>query len=166
MWYWLYIILAFLGIAVFLNFLNWLSYTFLKNQIVTSRKWHLNICCGKTDGGGINADIVRHENLPHFILVKDIYHLPFKDKQFDYVLCSHTIEHIDCPQAFFRELQRVGRHITLVTPPLWDLIAVFNFLVHKWIVISFRKTHTKLPLMIPYPLGFLFDKIFDQIIAA
>lgn len=138
---------------------------YIKKQILHRQKWDLNICCGRTDGKGVNADIVEHNELPNFVLIKDIYHLPFKNKQFDSVLCSHTMEHVDNPRAFFEELRRVGEKITIVTPPLWDFRATLNFLVHKWIFLSFRtEHHNKLPPMIPYPLGVLYDKLFGQII--
>ena len=153
-------------IIAILQFLNWLSFSYLKNRTVKSRKWDLNVCCGKTDGGGINADIFKHQDLPNFVFVKDIYHLPFKDQQFKTVLCSHTIEHVDNPQRFFQELKRVGKEVTLITPPLWDLWAALNFTVHKWLVVSFKKTHYQLPLMVKYSLGVWFDKLFGQVINA
>lgn len=153
-----------LALAAIITFLHWLSYHHLKWKVVKSRRWGLNISCGKTDGGGVNVDIAKHAEIPNFVLIEDIYHLPFKDKQFDTVLCSHTIEHVDNPKTFFKELQRVGKDVTLVTPPLWDLCAALNFLTHKWIVLSFKKVHKTLPPMIPYPLGILYDKIFGQII--
>lgn len=114
-----------LCVAVVLYLLNLLSYSLLKNRILRRRNWGLNICCGKTDGGGINADIVVHAALPDFVLV-DISNLPFKDKQFDTVLSSHTIEHVADPERFFDELTRVGGDVTLVIPPLWDISAVVN----------------------------------------
>ena len=94
------------------------SYVWLKGRIVERRRWGLNICCGETDGGGANADIVQHADVPTFVLIQDIYHLPFEDGQFDTVLCSHTLEHVDEPRQFWEELQRVGREVTLVVPPL------------------------------------------------
>ena len=97
----------FLGFVFYLIFAHLFSYKILKNKILKSRKWDLNICCGKTNGGGINADIKKHKNLPNFILIKNIYKLPFKNKQFNYVLCSHTIEHVDDPIQFYKELKRV-----------------------------------------------------------
>lgn len=137
----------------------------MKNRTLKSRKWDLNISCGKTDGGGINADIVKHKDLPNFVLIKDIYNLPFKDKQFNYILCSHTIEHVDNPEKFYLELKRVGRNVVLVVPPLWDMFA--SLLVpytHKWIPITFRKIHTKLPKLITHPLASPIQKIFGQVI--
>lgn len=142
-------VVAFIAILYLLNFL---SYNVLKNRILKRRKWDLNICCGKTDGGGINADIVRHADVPNFIQV-DIYNEPFRDKQFDHVLCSHTIEHVEDPERFFAELQRVGKEVTLVVPPLWDLSAVFNLLEHRWIFLTFRKEHNRLPAYVPLPFA-------------
>ena len=126
----------------------------------------LNICCGRTDGGGINADIVKHKNLPNFVLIKDIYYLPFRDKQFNHVLCSHTIEHVDNPKRFFEELKRVGKNVTLVIPPLWDIFAaLLAFPAHKWTFLIISKEHTKLPKFMPAPFARTYQKIFGQRIA-
>lgn len=131
------------------KFTNWLSYKRLKFKILNRRKWDLNICCGKTDGGGVNADIFKHADLPNFILINDIYNLPFEYKQFDYILCSHTIEHVEDPDLFLRELQRVGNHVKIVIPPLWDFTAAFNLLEHRWLFLTFKKEHQTLPFRIP-----------------
>ncbi|MCH2232320.1 MAG: class I SAM-dependent methyltransferase [Crocinitomicaceae bacterium] len=34
---------------------------------------------------------------------------PFKDNEFDYVICSHVLEHVPDPIAFCKELQRVAK---------------------------------------------------------
>ncbi len=34
--------------------------------------------------------------------------MPFKDKEFDYVICSHVLEHVDDVGAFVNELMRVA----------------------------------------------------------
>ncbi|MDP3093359.1 MAG: methyltransferase domain-containing protein [bacterium] len=102
---------VFIATGIFLTYLflaHYFSYTILKNKTLKKRKWGLNICCGRTDGGGVNADIKKHKDLPDFVLIKDVYNLPFTDKQFKYVLCSHTIEHVDDPKRFYQELKRVG----------------------------------------------------------
>jgi hypothetical protein len=54
---------------------------------------------------------------------------------------------------FFRELCRVGESVTIVLPPLWDLFAAFNFLEHKWIFLTMRKTHHALPGYLPLPFA-------------
>jgi len=159
----LYIAIAVVAILLYFYISHYISYEILKKRILKERKWDLNICCGKTDGGGINADIFKHKDVPNFVEVLDIYNLPFKDKQFDKVLCSHTIEHVDDPQRFFNELQRVGNEVTVVIPPLYDTTAVLNFFEHKWIFWSFRKKHTKLPYFTRLPLAGFIQKNFGQI---
>jgi len=140
-------------LMVIFKLTNWLSYKLLKDRILKRKKWDLNISCGKTNGGGTNADIVKHADLPNFILLTDIYHLPFKTGQFKTVLCSHTIEHVDDPTAFFSELKRVGQYVTLVIPPLWDITAALNILEHRWVFLTFKKEHTTLPLRVYLPFA-------------
>ncbi len=132
---------------------NFISYSVMKERIISRQQWDLNICCGKTGAGKINADIIRHAQIPNFVLIDDIYQLPFADRQFKKVLCSHTIEHVEQPELFFRELCRVGESVTIVLPPLWDLFAAFNFLEHKWIFLTMRKTHHSLPGYLPLPFA-------------
>jgi SAM-dependent methyltransferase len=154
------------AVPAFLWLVHWWSYRILKQRALRRNKWDLNICCGATDGGGINVDIEAHEDLPNFCQVSDIYHLPFKDKQFDTVLCSHTLEHVDDPRAFYRELQRVGRHVTVLIPPLWDLSAAFSPVEHKWVFWSFRTEHSTLPPYSRLPLATFLHRNFGQPISA
>lgn len=142
------------AVVVLLSALNFLSYRIMGGMIRNRRdKWDLNICCGKTDGGGVNVDIVKHADVPNLVVVDDIYNLPFKNDEFENVLCSHTIEHVEDPQGFFDELQRVSEDVTIVIPPLWDLSAVLNVFEHRWIFLTFRKEHHKLPKHIELPLA-------------
>lgn len=155
-------IIAVIVISLYLLLANYVSYSLEKSRILNSQKWDLNICCGKTDGGGLNVDIVRHKDLPRFKQVDSIYALPFDNGQFDSVLCSHTIEHVDDPRRFYTELQRVGKKVTLVVPPLYDLGAVFNIFEHKWIFLTFRKSHDTLPRFIKLPFANVFHRLFGQ----
>jgi len=149
----------FIGIGLLLNLL---SYRVLKVRTLRRQKWDLNICSGFTDGGGVNADIHRYGDPPNFILVEDIHRLPFPDKAFATVLCSHTMEHVDDPVRFFAELLRVGKEVTLVTPPLWDYLAHVNLLEHRWIFLSLRKVHHTLPPFIPIPFARAVQKRLGQ----
>jgi SAM-dependent methyltransferase len=155
-----------LSLAVLSQALNFLSYRVLKRRILRKRKWDLNICCGKTDGGGVNADIVHHANLPNFVLVDSVYRLPFKDHQFEAVLCSHTMEHVEDPAAFFQELTRVGKQVTIVLPPLWDLAGALNILEHRWIFLTLRKEHSHLPTYVRLPLSRTVQRLLGQRIRA
>jgi len=160
------IILIAAGFILYGMLSHYISYTVLKNRILKRQKWDLNICCGNTDGGGINADIVRHKDVPNFRLVKDIYNLPFDTGQFDNVLCSHTIEHVDNPERFFSELKRVGKEVTIVIPPLYDITAALNFFEHKTLFFSFKKEHRRLPGHVRLPLAAFIHKHFGQNIEA
>jgi hypothetical protein len=159
----IYFAAGFIGYCFISHFI---SYTILKKRILEKQKWDLNICCGNTDGGGINADIVKHKEVPNFRLVEDIYNLPFKTGEFRKVICSHTIEHVDDPKRFFMELKRVGEEVTLVIPPLYDITAAFNFFEHKTIFFSFKKVHRKLPPHTRLPLAKFIHKKIGQNIEA
>ncbi|MFZ0711960.1 MAG: class I SAM-dependent methyltransferase [Terrimicrobiaceae bacterium] len=67
-----------------------------------------NVLCDKYLSDNIergNKPLVRDREF----VQADATSLPFKDKEFDFVLCSHVAEHIDDIAAFFREIQRVGK---------------------------------------------------------
>jgi len=146
--------------------LHHLSYGMIKRNIVQRRRWDLNVCCGTTDAGGVNVDIVQHGDVPRFVKVSSIYELPFRDRQFRIALCSHTAEHVDDPDALDRELRRVARRVVYVLPPLWDLAASFNVLEHKWIFFSTRKLHLRLPRRRRLPLADFFQARWGQRIKA
>lgn len=155
-------IIALLVITIYAFLANFVSYYLGKRRILNGQKWDLNICCGKTDGGGLNVDIVRHKELPRFKQVGNIYDLPFENGEFDTVLCSHTMEHVDDPRRFYAELQRVGKKVTLVVPPLYDIAAVFNVLEHKWIFLALKKRHHTLPRFVKLPFADVFHRLFGQ----
>ncbi|MEL6301416.1 MAG: methyltransferase domain-containing protein [Pseudomonadota bacterium] len=153
-------------VTVIIVFLHWYSYQHLKQSIVGRQSWGLNICCGKVDGGGVNADIMQHSDVPNFVQITNIYKLPFEDGAFETVLCSHTAEHIDDPDRFDAELRRVGKKVTYVLPPVWDLAAALNVLEHRWIFLSARKIHDRLPPRVPLPFARRIQARLGQKIAA
>lgn len=60
--------------------------------------------------------------------------LPFKEREFDAILCFETVEHVPTPDIFIKELARVVKHegqLVLSTPnllwrPIHSLAAIFN----------------------------------------
>lgn len=65
----------------------------------------------------------------------DLEDLPFDDKSYDFVFCSHVLEHMDNPGAAMRELMRVGERGYIEVPTrLSDVM--FNFTRipnhHRW----------------------------------
>ncbi|HAL83345.1 MAG TPA: SAM-dependent methyltransferase [Mucilaginibacter sp.] len=60
-------------------------------------------------------------------------HLPFKDKEFDYVICRHVLEHVDDPIQFVKEQARVAKMGYMETPSmLGEYLAPKQS--HKWII--------------------------------
>ncbi len=64
--------------------------------------------------------------------------LPFKDKEFDYVICCHVVEHVDDPAVFLNELSRVGKGGYLEAPSL-----IGEFLIpkesHQWVLLDINE---------------------------
>lgn len=59
--------------------------------------------------------------------------LPLRDKEFDFVWCSHALEHVADVVAVVAELSRVGKRGVLATPHAFK-DAIFNFEAkdHRW----------------------------------
>ena len=51
-------------------------------------------------------------------VVSDVHELPFCDKSFDFVCCSHVLECVKDPLAACREIMRVGKRGYIETPTL------------------------------------------------
>jgi len=66
----------------------------------------------------------------------NIENLPFKDKEFDFVYCSHVLEHVVNPERACNELMRVAKHGYIETPTpskdLWLNNAEVSH--HRWAV--------------------------------
>jgi hypothetical protein len=146
---------------------HYASYRFIKNRALRERKWDYNICCGTTDGGGINADIMKHGEVPRFELITDVSRLGHPDGAFQHVLCSHTLEHVPDPEAMFRELRRIGRNVTILVPPLWDFTAALQPLEHQVIFLTLKSRHENhLPPFVRYwPARWLQAALGQRIVA-
>ena len=92
--------------------------------------------------------------------------LPFEDNEFDYVLCTHTLEHVEHPDRFIKEMCRVGKRGFLETPSL-----IGEYLIpkksHKWVlldvdgvVVLFEKEKVGLSNQVDY--GELFLNYFPR----
>ena len=64
---------------------------------------------------------------------------PFKDKEFDYVICSHVIEHVPDPEKFLKEMFRVAKRGYMEYPTVYYEY-LYNFKFH----LNFVKTDSKL----------------------
>jgi len=59
--------------------------------------------------------------------------LPFKNKEFDYVICSHVLEHVENPEKFLAEQFRVAKSGYIETPSLLGEM-LYARESHKWII--------------------------------
>jgi SAM-dependent methyltransferase len=62
--------------------------------------------------------------------------LPFKDKEFDYIICAHVIEHVNDPIFFKQEIERIGKSGYIELPTRLNDNIVFGcdeeIYGHKW----------------------------------
>lgn len=61
----------------------------------------------------------------------DIHALPFRDKVFDYVVCSHLLEHVEDPRKAVGELTRVGKRGRVETPSKL-METIYGWPFHRW----------------------------------
>ncbi len=55
---------------------------------------------------------------PDILITKgDIYNLPYKDKEFDLVLCTEVLEHLEDPKRALKELIRVSNKYLVLSVP-------------------------------------------------
>lgn len=74
----------------------------------------------------------------------NIENMPFADNEFDFVYCSHVLEHVSNPEAACRELMRIARRGYIETPNISkDLILnVARVSNHRWSIELFNDTLT------------------------
>lgn len=67
------------------------------------------------------------------LVVGDVQNLPFQDGSFDYVICSHVLEHVEDPQRAAAELSRVAPRGYIEVPSLLhERMSPFPF--HRWLI--------------------------------
>lgn len=81
----------------------------------------------------------RHEGFPPWMYGKpfvqcDAHFLPFRDKAFDFVHCSHVLEHLEDPRKAYRELKRVGKSGYIETPTGLQENFFYRLKAHRWVI--------------------------------
>ncbi len=77
--------------------------------------------------GGVLKDANFNNKIIHYY---DGEKFPFEDSQFDYVICSHVIEHVPDPEKFLKEVFRVGSGRGYLEYPLITYEYLYDFDVH------------------------------------
>lgn len=89
------------------------------------------------------VDIVRPEESPyrkgilsarHFVRL-DVTRekLPFKNKEFDFVLCTHTLEDLSNPFLVINEMSRVAKRGFIITPSFGSELVFSHFNLTDWL---------------------------------
>ena len=114
------------------------SKTYIENIISQNPNWKvLDIGCGY----GANKyatticdilDLSDHYKDKTFIKINE-KKLPFKDKEFDFIIASHVAEHVEDISYFLNELARVGKKGYIEVPTkLEDNLVFENKKAHIW----------------------------------
>ena len=87
-------------------------------------------------------ELIRDQKIEHFLFAStsSVYgsnkKLPFNDKEFDYVICAHVIEHVNDPIFFKKEIERIGKSGYIELPTRLNDNMVFGcdeeVFGHKW----------------------------------
>ncbi len=64
------------------------------------------------------VDIIQSKNLKNLKSVQlfDGYHIPFNDDEFDLVVLSHVLEHVEFERMLLREIKRVSKYQVIEVP--------------------------------------------------
>lgn len=110
--------------------------------------------CGGIEVGSIDERMVYYDGVK----------FPFGDKEFDYVICSHVLEHVDDPELFCSEMFRVAR-AGYVEYPLFYYEYVFdipehvNILMRNYSALVYSKKSDVLPAELKSIRRFWFDAL-------
>ena len=114
------------------------SLNFVNNVLSKNPNWRiLDIGCGYTPSKYANViadkrDFSKFHKDKIFIKIED-KKLPFKDKEFDFVIASHVIEHVDDFEFFIKELERISSKGYIELPSrLGDNLVFENKNDHIW----------------------------------
>ena len=118
--------------------LNRTSIKHLNNILENNLGWKiLDIGCGyrANKKASVIADIKDFSDFykeKKFIQIKE-KNLPFKDKEFDFVIASHVIEHVEDFEFFIKELERISSKGYIELPTrLGDNLVFENENDHIW----------------------------------
>ena len=152
------------------------SINFVNNTLKENTNWKVvDIGCGYSanKNASVIADI---QDLSNFYKGKNFIkisgkELPFKDKEFDFVIASHVIEHVEDFEFFVKELERVSTKGYIELPTrLADNLVFENKNDHIWWfvyndvtnqIIASKRNQLIDPFITVF-MGKLFEKIFRE----
>jgi len=152
------------------------SINYINNILEKNNEWNiLDIGCGYSANKKAStiADVQDFSNYykkRNFVKINE-KKLPFKDKEFDFVISSHVIEHVEDFQFFIKELERISNKGYIELPTrLGDNLVFENLKDHIWwfvyddinnVIIGSKKNQLIEPF-ISVSLARLFNEIFRE----
>ena len=152
------------------------SIDFVNELLKNNRNWKiLDIGCGYSANkySTIIADVQDLSNFyenKNFVKI-DEKKLPFKDKEFDFIISSHVIEHVEDFEFFIKELERISKRGYIELPTRFaDNLIHENKYDHIWWfkyddinnqIVASKKNQLMEPF-INVSTGKLFEKIFRE----
>ena len=110
----------------------------IENLLSKNKNWKvLDLGCGYS-ANKYATTIADKQNLTEFYKEKNFVEikedtLPFKDKEFDFIITSHVIEHVKKIDKFFSEIQRIAKRGYIELPTkLNDNLVHENLKEHIW----------------------------------
>jgi len=110
----------------------------INKKLKENPDWNvLDIGCGYTANKYANViadvqDFSRFYKEKKFIKIID-KQLPFKDNEFDFIIASHVIEHVEDFQFFIQEIERISKQGYIELPSrLGDNLVFENVKEHIW----------------------------------
>jgi len=114
------------------------SKKFIEQKLSLNQNWKiLDIGCGYGANKYANVisdvqDLSEHYKGKNFVRIKE-KKLPFVDKEFDFVIASHVLEHVDDIKFFISELERISSSGYIEVPTILEDNLVFeNKTDHLW----------------------------------
>ena len=152
------------------------SLNFVNNILEKKKDWKiLDIGCGyrANKNATVVADILDLSHLyknKKFIKITEKV-LPFKNKEFDFVIASHVIEHIEDFEFFIKEIERIASRGYIELPSrLGDNLVFENMKDHIWWfmyddeknnIIASKKNQLIDPFL-NVSMGKLFEELFRE----
>ena len=152
------------------------SISFVNDTLRKNTNWKIaDIGCGYSanKNASVIADIQDLSNFykdKNFIKISE-KRLPFKDKEFDFIIASHVIEHVEDFEFFLKELERISSKGYIELPTrLGDNLVFENKNDHIWwftyndvnnqIIVS--KRNQLIDPFVTVSTSKLFEKIFRE----
>ena len=114
------------------------SKKFVEEYLSQKKDWKiLDIGCGYT-ANKYSTHVADTQDFTYLYKNKKFTHikdkkLPFSDKEFDFVIASHVLEHVDNIEYFIKELERVANSGYIEAPTrLEDNLVDVNEKAHIW----------------------------------